>query len=149
MNPAASVEAIPPPPVRAWRDRALDLFIWGGLALLLIVGARSVEIGKLADLASGRLATDRAEALVAAYSAVRPLTSAERRLMPALLRAAALRFWISRLWDAHLPRDAKLLTAHDPDHFERVLRARVATPWHPLPGSDAPDPLTDDPTAPE
>ncbi len=101
------------------------------------------------DLASGRLATDRAEALVAAYSAVRPLTSAERRLMPALLRAAALRFWISRLWDAHLPRDAMLLTAHDPEHFERVLRARVASPWHPLPGSDAPDPLTDDPTAPE
>ncbi|MEO7151710.1 MAG: homoserine kinase [Burkholderiaceae bacterium] len=101
------------------------------------------------DLETGRLATDRATALVGAYAAVRPLTNAERRLMPALLRAAALRFWISRLWDAHLPRDAKILTAHDPDHFERVLRARVASPWHPLPGSDAPDPLTDDPTAPE
>ena len=47
-----------------------------------------------------------------------------------MLRAAALRFWISRLWDVHLPRDANLLTAHDPTHFERVLRCRVDDPWH-------------------
>ncbi len=83
------------------------------------------------DLASGRLAEDRATALVAAYDAVRPLTSPEQRLLPSMLRAAALRFWISRLWDVHLPRDAALLTAHDPSHFERVLRCRVEDPWHP------------------
>ncbi|HEY6088032.1 MAG TPA: homoserine kinase [Burkholderiaceae bacterium] len=83
------------------------------------------------DLASGAMADDRAQAFVAAYAAVRPLTSNERRLMPAQLRAAALRFWLSRLWDLHLPRDASLLKAHDPTHFERVLRARVAEPWHP------------------
>ena len=83
------------------------------------------------DLDSGRLAEERATALVGAYDAVRPLASAERRLMPALMRAAALRFWLSRLWDLHLPRDAPLLTAHDPAHFERVLRQRVAVPWHP------------------
>ena len=82
------------------------------------------------DLDSGRLVEDRASALVAAYDRVRPLTSGERRLLPAQMRAAALRFWISRLWDLHLPRDAELLTAHDPEHFERVLRARAATPWH-------------------
>jgi homoserine kinase type II len=45
---------------------------------------------------------------------------------------AALRFWISRLWDFHLPRAASMLTPHDPGHFERVLRERVATPWHPV-----------------
>jgi homoserine kinase type II len=83
------------------------------------------------DLASGRLAEDRAAALVAAYASVRPLAGAERRLLPALMRAAALRFWLSRLWDLHLPRDATLLTAHDPAHFERVLRARIDAPWHP------------------
>ncbi len=83
------------------------------------------------DLATGRLEEDRATALVAAYAAVRPLAGGERRLLPALMRAAALRFWLSRLWDLHLPRDATLLTAHDPEHFERILRERVATPWHP------------------
>ena len=82
------------------------------------------------DLESGRLDDARATAFVHAYDAVRPLTSGERRLLPALLRAAALRFWISRLWDLHLPRDAYLLTAHDPGHFERVLRERVTQPWH-------------------
>ena len=83
------------------------------------------------DLDSGRLDEARATAFVAAYGRVRPLQPAEHRLMPALLRAAAMRFWLSRLWDLHLPRDASLLTAHDPTHFERVLRERIATPWHP------------------
>ena len=82
------------------------------------------------DLATGRLDADRAQALVAAYHRERPLHGTELRLMPALLRAAALRFWISRLWDLHLPRDAALLQAHDPAHFERVLREHIAGPWH-------------------
>ncbi len=96
------------------------------------------------DLVSGRLDEDRASALVDAYRAVRPFTGSELRLFPAMLRAAALRFWISRLWDLHLPRDAAMLTAHDPTHFERVLRQRVETPWHPASAS-LPEPT---PTAP-
>ncbi|MEO6660041.1 MAG: homoserine kinase, partial [Burkholderiaceae bacterium] len=82
------------------------------------------------DLASGRLIEARASALLAAYDDVRPLEGVERRLLPALMRAAGFRFWISRLWDLHLPRDASLLKPHDPTHFERVLRARVDSPWH-------------------
>ena len=69
---------------------------------------------------------DMARAMLAAYQEVRPLSAAERGLLPAMLRAAALRFWLSRLWDWHLPRDATMLKPHDPTHFERVLRARVA-----------------------
>ena len=83
------------------------------------------------DLASGALEEQRAQAFVAAYAGVRPLDGNERRLLPALMRAAALRFWVSRLWDFHLPREATLLKPHDPAHFERVLAARVASPWHP------------------
>lgn len=82
------------------------------------------------DLESGRLDEQRAQAFVAAYDGVRALSGSERRLLPALMRAAALRFWISRLWDLHLPRDAQVLVPHDPGHFERVLRARVEVPWH-------------------
>ena len=66
---------------------------------------------------------------------MRPLSGAEHRLLPGLLRAAALRFWISRLWDFHLPREASLLKPHDPTHFERVLRERIANPWHALESS--------------
>lgn len=74
---------------------------------------------------------ERASALLQAYEAVRPLTAAERSLLPAMARAGALRFWISRLWDWHLPREAEVLTPHDPQHFERVLRQRVAHPLVP------------------
>ena len=83
------------------------------------------------DLDSGRLAEPRALAFVTAYQGVRPLDGNERRLLPAMLRAAGLRFWLSRLWDWHLPRDAALLQPKDPAHFERVLRERIASPWHP------------------
>ena len=70
----------------------------------------------------------RSQAFLAAYNAVRPLTVHERRLLPDALRAAALRFWISRLWDWHLPRQASMLHAHDPGRFESALRQRIAHP---------------------
>ena len=77
------------------------------------------------DLATGAPDTPKEQAFVDAYESVRPLKAAERKALPAMLRAAALRFWISRLWDLHLPREASVLTAHDPAHFERVLRQRL------------------------
>ena len=78
--------------------------------------------------ADGRHEPQRAQALLEAYQAVRPLTTAERTLLAAQLRAGALRFWVSRLWDYHLPREASMLKPHDPRHFERVLRERVQHP---------------------
>ncbi len=81
------------------------------------------------DLATGALDPARAQAFVAAYDAERRLTDAELSLLPAMLRAAALRFWTSRLWDFYLPRDAAMLKPHDPTHFERVLTLRRQQPW--------------------
>ncbi len=89
------------------------------------------------DLETGRLVEERAQAFVAAYDAERPICANEARLLPALLRAGALRFWISRLWDYHLPRQASVLKPHDPSHFERVLRCRVESPWHFVRGEPA------------
>jgi len=80
------------------------------------------------DLDSGRLDAPRVRALLDAYRAVRPFTDDEIGAWPVLLRAAALRFWLSRLYDLHVPRAAELLTPHDPTHFERILRDRIANP---------------------
>jgi homoserine kinase type II len=80
------------------------------------------------DLASGALDEARVRALLDAYHAARPFTATEHSLWPALLRAGALRFWLSRLYDFHLPRAAEMLTPHDPTHFERILRSRIAVP---------------------
>jgi phosphonate transport system permease protein len=44
---------VPPPPVRPWRERALDLLIWGGLALILIIGFKGAEVSKFGDVLSG------------------------------------------------------------------------------------------------
>ena len=82
-----------------------------------------------ADLETGVLDTARAKSFLAAYDAVRPVAPAERAYLPAMLRAGALRFWISRLWDYHLPREASMLKPHDPRRFECVLRERRAHPW--------------------
>jgi homoserine kinase type II len=80
------------------------------------------------DQGSGRLDQDRVRALTRAYHAARPFTEGERQAWQTMLRAAALRFWLSRLYDLHRPRAAEMLTPHDPTHFERVLRERIAVP---------------------
>jgi homoserine kinase type II len=80
----------------------------------------------------GGLDDARTDALLQAYAAARPYVGAEAAAWPLLLRAAALRFWISRLYDFHLPRAGELTYAKDPAHFRRILEKHIARP-HRLP----------------
>ncbi len=77
--------------------------------------------------AEGKLDAERTRALLNAYHAARPFTPAEADAWPLTLRVAALRFWISRLYDLHLPRDGELVNAHDPEQFKRILQNQITT----------------------
>ena len=70
----------------------------------------------------------RTSALLDAYRALLPLGATERAAWPVMLRAAALRFWLSRLFDYHQPRPGQLVRVHDPEHFRKVLTSRIEIP---------------------
>ena len=75
----------------------------------------------------GKLDEHRTRALLNAYHAARPFTAQEAEAWPQALRVAALRFWISRLYDLYLPRDGEMVHPHNPEQFKRILQNHIAT----------------------
>lgn len=82
---------------------------------------------------TGAFQPEKLQAWLNAYASVRPFTAEEKHSWPLMLQAAALRFWVSRLYDYHLPRPAETLKPHDPRHFERILQMRRTVPITSLP----------------
>ena len=77
--------------------------------------------------ADGKLNDASLLSLLRAYHYIRPLTSDEKNIWPIMLRAAALRFWISRLYDFHLPREGEITHAKNPAHFRQILQEHLLT----------------------
>lgn len=69
---------------------------------------------------------ERERALLAAYAAKRPLTDGECTAWPTMRQVAALRFWLSRLLDAHAPREGEMVLTKNPAEYERLLVALLA-----------------------
>lgn len=108
----------------------IDFYFAGHDALLYDV---AVTVNDWCILPDGALEPGRCNALLAAYHAERPFSDEERRCWPAMLRAAALRFWLSRAEDKHLPKPGEMVLVHDPDVFRDILRQRIRATL-PLPG---------------
>jgi len=66
--------------------------------------------------------TEKMATLLTAYKAFRPLQTKEQQLWPMVLRAAALRFWLSRLQHQIYPRAGTITQQKDPQVFRRILQ---------------------------
>lgn len=65
------------------------------------------------------------DAFLVAYQTERQFTQDEKHTWPVMLRAAALRFWLSRLKDKHYPREGEMTHVKDPSIFENILHNRI------------------------
>lgn len=73
----------------------------------------------------GTLDAGKLQACLMAYHQVRPFTQREFECWPGLLRAAALRFWLSRLLDVLYPRSGEMVRQKDPAECRDKLRKRI------------------------
>lgn len=74
---------------------------------------------------SGALDPQRCTAMLQAYCAQRPVNDDEIGAWPVMLRAGALRFWLSRLHDKHFPKEGEITHIKDPEVFRRILVQRI------------------------
>jgi len=73
-----------------------------------------------------RMVDERVHAVIDAYRRVRDLKAVEIEALPLMLRLAALRFWLSRLYDKTFPLSGELTYIKSPDTFRDMHLLRGA-----------------------
>ncbi len=84
----------------------------------------AVTVNDWCSDAHGSLDLDAVADFLRTYAVQRPLQAIERGAWPVMLRAAAFRFWLSRLYDQHFPRPGEITHVKDPDVYKRILQDR-------------------------
>ncbi len=77
---------------------------------------------------AGQMDETRLYAFLDIYQQIHPFDGDEKQAWPQLLRAAALRFWLSRLQDFHFPRDGELTQTKEPKVFQNILSHHITQP---------------------
>jgi homoserine kinase type II len=86
----------------------------------------AVTVNDWCSNGDGELDEEKVLTMLGAYRAVRPFSEEEAEAWPVMLRAGALRFWLSRLQDMHFPREGELTHIKDPNVFRTILLSRKA-----------------------
>jgi homoserine kinase type II len=76
---------------------------------------------------NGQIDQQKLSLFLNAYQAIRPLEAIEHKYWFATLKAAALRFWLSRLYDQFYPRDGELTQSKDPEEYKHKLKMLIDT----------------------
>lgn len=88
----------------------------------------AVTVNDWCSLETGDLNENLYKALIGAYSAERKFQEQEHDAWEYMLRAAALRFWLSRLQDKIFPKDGEMTHIKNPDVFIKILQSRINQP---------------------
>ena len=107
-----------------WEDGSIagiiDFYFAGDDSLGFDFGVAAIDWSLDSD---GKINLDLLAALCKGYCAQAGRLPADATLMVELMIVGALRFWLSRLVDIHEPREAVMLTPHDPEVFRVRLQA--------------------------
>ena len=85
----------------------------------------AITVNDWCSNSDGTLDPLRVSAMLESYALQRPLFGQEKDAWPVMLRAAALRFWLSRLHDKHFPKEGEMTHIKDPDVFKHILQDRI------------------------
>jgi len=86
----------------------------------------AIVVNDWCSLPNGQLDEPRVKAIFESYCEQRPITHLESKAWFILLRAAALRFWLSRLQDLYFPRLGEMTHIKNPAMFRNILQSHIA-----------------------